>query len=168
MHRSIIQIKKFEILHFYKSHYGNWGIIDWTLHECVELYWFTRKQMTLYKVLHPHADINIPYVTHKRSGRGLLSVADIVCLEKHSLSVYITRSEEVIMANIWDHLLFNGSCDTIKKSSILSKHVDQWRSKALHSQWPNFMGELHADSFVGYRVLTLNQWPNLLQHKTRH
>ena len=79
--------------------------------------------------------------------RGLLSITDVVHLEKHSLSVYVNKSKESIMAKVRDHLLRNVDCDTISKSTILSNHVEQWRSKALHGQWPKLMEELDADSF---------------------
>ena len=123
------------------------GIVDWTLQECAELDRFTRKQMTLFKALHPHADIDRLYVNRKMGGRGLLSIADVVRLEKHSLSVYVNKSKEPIMAKVRDHLLHKVGCDTISKSTILSNHVEQWRSKALHGQWPKLMEELTADSF---------------------
>jgi len=37
------------------------GIIYWTLQECAELDRFTRKQMTLFKSLHPRADVDRLY-----------------------------------------------------------------------------------------------------------
>ena len=77
----------------------------------------------------------------------LLSIADVGDLEKHSLSVYVNKSKEPIMAKVRDHLLLNVGCDTISKSTMLSNHVEQWRGKALHGQWPNLMEELAADSF---------------------
>ena len=80
-------------------------------------------------------------------GRDLLFVADVVHLEKHSLSVYVNTSKEPIMAKVKNHLLLSVGCDTISKSTILSNHVEQWRSKALHGQWPKLMKELAADSF---------------------
>ena len=76
-----------------------------TVQECAELDRFTRKQMTLFKALHPHADIDRLYVNRKMGGRGLLSIADVVRLEKHSLSVYVNKSKEPIMTKVRDHLL---------------------------------------------------------------
>ena len=108
------------------------GIVDWTLQECAELDRFTTKQMTLFKALHPHADIDRLYVNHKMGGTGLLSIADVVHLEKHSLSVYVNKSKKLIIAKVRDHLLRNVGSDTISKSTILSNYVEQWRSKALH------------------------------------
>jgi len=70
------------------------GIIDWTLHKCAELDRFTRKQMTLFKAMHPCADIDRLYVACKKGGKGLFSVADIMCLKKYFFSVYVTESKE--------------------------------------------------------------------------
>ena len=50
-------------------------------------------------------------------------------------------------SQIRSHLLHKVGCDTISKSTILSNYVEQWRSKALHGQWPKLMEELAADSF---------------------
>ena len=44
------------------------AIIDWTLQECAELDRFTRKQMTLFKALHPRADVDRLYVNRKKGG----------------------------------------------------------------------------------------------------
>ena len=101
------------------------GIVDWTLQEHAELDRFTRKQMTLFKALHSHADIDRLYVNYKMGGRGLLSIADVVHQEKHSLSVYVNKSKEPIMVKVRDHLLHKVGYDTINKSTILSNHVEQ-------------------------------------------
>ena len=50
---------------------------------------FIRKQMTLFKALHPCADVDRPYVNRKNDGRGLLSVADVIQIEKCSLSLRV-------------------------------------------------------------------------------
>ena len=67
------------------------GVIELTVLECAELDRLTRKQMTLFKALHPCADVDRLYVTHKKGGKGLVSVADVVSLKKHSLLVYVTN-----------------------------------------------------------------------------
>ena len=103
--------------------------------------------MTLFKALHPRADIDRLCVNHKMGGRGLLSIADDVHLEKRSFSVMLIRVRSQLWQKVRDHLLHKVGCDTISKSTILSNHVKQWRSKALHGQWPKLMKELDADSF---------------------
>ena len=50
--------------------------------------------MTLFKALHPRADVDCLYVPLHR---GLLSISDIVSMEKRALLSYATRSEEPTM-----------------------------------------------------------------------
>ena len=52
------------------------------------------------------------------------------------------------MENVKDHLFCNASFKFVNKLTVLSKHVEQWRNKALHGQWPTLMEELAADSFT--------------------
>jgi len=86
----------------------------------------------------------------------LLSVADIVQIEKYSLSVYVSKSKDLKMEKVKDHLFCNASFEIVNKSTVLSKHVEQRKSKALHGQWPKLMEELAADSFR-WAMLILNQ-----------
>ena len=113
--------------------------------------------MTLYKAQHSHADIDRLYVSRKKGGRGLQSVANVVSIEKHSLSVYVSKSTEPIMAKVRNHLLLNVLVDsgTISKSTIQLQHIDQWRGKALHCQWPKLMDEFQADQFCLRRFQVL-------------
>jgi len=61
--------------------------------------------MTVHKVLHPQADMDRLYVTHKSGSRGLL---DVVAMEKHSLTLYVSKSKESIMTKIREFSLL---CD---------------------------------------------------------
>jgi len=132
------------------------GIIDWTLQECSELDRFTRKQMTLFKALHPRADVDGLYVNCKNGSRGLLSVADVVRIEKCSLSLNVSKSKDLIMGKVRDNLLCNTSCDVVKKSNVISKHIEQWKNKALHGQWSKLLYELNADLYHWLRNAYLN------------
>ena len=58
----------------------------------------------MFKALHPWADVDGPCVPQRDGGRGLLSISDVVCLEKHSLSLYVQRCEKSIMLKI--HIAF--------------------------------------------------------------
>ena len=50
----------------------------------------TSKKMTIYKALHPRADVDRLYLAREKGGRGLLSVENMVNLEKTSLAEYTT------------------------------------------------------------------------------
>ena len=58
------------------------GIINWTAEDCMVLDRLTRKQMTLFKALHPRADVDRLYVPRKSGGRGLFSIHARIQLEK--------------------------------------------------------------------------------------
>ena len=70
------------------------GVINWTVNECAELDRMTQKQLNMYKPLHPRADVDRLYVPQRDGGRGLLSISDVVRLEKNSLSLYIKKYNE--------------------------------------------------------------------------
>ena len=70
--------------------YGT-GIIDWTKYELEEKDRKTRKQMTIYRVLLPQADVDRLYIRRSESGVG---VEECVVIENNSLLRYIERSEE--------------------------------------------------------------------------
>ena len=123
------------------------SIINWTVSECAELDRVTRKQMTLCKALHLQADVDRLYVPHGDGGRGLLSVVDVVCLEKHSLALYVSKCQEPIMAKIKEFsLIHDRSSTNTSRSTVVAIHRDQWYGKSIHGQCPNLMNQLQADS----------------------
>ena len=67
-------------------------------------------------------------------------------MEKSALFRYATRSEELIMKKFKQYLMSQDSWITITKSNVVAQHVDQWRSKPLHGQWPNLMLERSVNS----------------------
>ena len=108
----------------------------------------TRKQLTMYKALHPRADVDRLYVSQRDGGRGLLSISDVVCLEISSLTLYVQRCEEPIMSKIHGFfLLSDRSPSNLSKSAMLAVHHELWHCKSLHGQWPQLMDRLKADSF---------------------
>ena len=94
-----------------------------------------------------HLSTHFDSIVKSCQGRGLLSVADVVQIEKYSLSLYVNKSKDFRKEKVRDNLFCNANCDVVNKSTILLKHVEQWRNKALHGQCPKLMEELDADSF---------------------
>jgi len=76
----------------------------------------------------------------------LLSVADVVQIEKYSLSLHISKSKDLRKS------FHNDSFDAVRKSTVLLKYVKLWRNKALHGQWPKLMEQLHTDSLCNASV----------------
>ena len=81
----------------------NAGIIHWTITDCLDLDRKTRKQMTLDNALHPRADVDRLYVPRKKRGRGLLSVSDVVPVEKSALATYVECHEDLIITKVKQH-----------------------------------------------------------------
>ena len=118
------------------------GIIDWTKEELRELDTKTRKRMTIYKALHPRADIDRLYIPRKKGGRGLLSVEDMVTLEKTSLSEYVNGKPEQLMELLEKEGLTKYTMPKEKKKKeIQGKRETRWREKALHGKWAETIDE---------------------------
>ena len=121
------------------------GIIHWTTNDCLDLDRLTRKQMTLYKALHPRADVDRLYVPQKKGGRGLLSVSDVVQVEMSALATYVGGHEDLIMTKVKQHLFMEQEkCTT--KTVVVDRHIAQWLSKALHGHWPGLLLERSTQS----------------------
>ena len=52
----------------------SFDIINWRSEEIKKIDWKTRKMLTLYKIHHPKADIDMLYVKRKEGGRGLVQI----------------------------------------------------------------------------------------------
>jgi len=113
--------------------------------------------MTLFKALHPCADVDGLYVNCKNGGRGLLSIADVIGIEKYSLSLNVSKSKDLIMGKVRDNLFCNTSCDVVKKSTVISKHIEQWKNKAFVDSGQNLWMNSMLILIVGCSMLTLTQ-----------
>ena len=112
------------------------GIIDWTKEELRQMDTKTRKKMTIYKALHPRADVDRLYLARKKGGRGLLSVENMVNLEKTSLAEYAYNSPEPVMKILIDEGLVKFTMPTDKKKrEIQGERDERWRNKAIHGKW---------------------------------
>ena len=112
------------------------GIIDWTKEELRQMDTKTRKKMTMYKALHPRADIDRLYLARKKGGRGLLSVESMVNLEKTSLAEYAYNSPEPLMKILIDEGLVKFTMPKDRKKREIQGERDQrWRNKAIHGKW---------------------------------
>ena len=52
------------------------GIVDWRRNELEAIDRNTRKLLTMYKSLHPRADVDRLYCKRKNDGKGMISVDD--------------------------------------------------------------------------------------------
>ena len=68
------------------------GIINWRVDALKAVDRKTRKLLTIYRALHPQADVDRLYYKRADGGRGLISVEDCVEIEVNSLYSYVERS----------------------------------------------------------------------------
>ena len=96
----------------------------------------TRKQMTLHGALHPRADVDRLYVSRKKGGRGLRSIADVVALEKASLAEYVENANEPILRKLKDEEMVKYENPLQeKKQHIFRERETRWKNKVLHGKW---------------------------------
>jgi len=73
-------------------------------------------------------------------------VSDVLTLEKHSMTSYVSKSKEPVMAKIREFSLLQDR-SPMSRSTVLARHCDQGYSKSIHGQWPRLMDQLKAYSF---------------------
>ena len=54
----------------------------------------TRKLLTVYRCMHPQADVDRLYWKRKEGGRGLINIEDCITVEENSLGYYIDTKQE--------------------------------------------------------------------------
>ena len=53
--------------------------------------------MMMNRLYHPHSDTDRLYIPRAESGRGILSIADLVEIVEQNLSLYLDHSEERLL-----------------------------------------------------------------------
>ena len=115
--------------------------------ELRELDQMTRKQINIYKSLHPRSDIDRRYVPRKKGGRGLRSLEDLVLIEKTSLAEYVNNSQEPTLQKLKSEGIVQDSVSTKqKKDDIETDREDKWRRKTLHGKWPETLNKVNSET----------------------
>ena len=84
----------------------------------------TRKLLTIYRSLHPQADVDRLYVKRSQGGRGLISVEDCVNIEVGSLYQYVVNSpERLLMATKIENVLDEG----VEKEIVSRRRLSSYR-----------------------------------------
>ena len=119
------------------------GLIKWTKDGLRNIDRKTRKLMTLYRALHPQADVDRLYLRREEGGKGMIGVEDCVEIEVKSLSEYVNVStESLIRAVKAEEILGDGKT----KREILEKRKNQYMRKNLHSQFMKNTEEVRESS----------------------
>ena len=117
------------------------------MEELRELDQMTRKQMNIYKSLHPRSDIDRLYVPRKKGGRGLRSLEDLVLIEKTSLAEYVNNSQEPTLQKLKSGGIVQDSVSTTQKKEEIEKdREDKWRRKTLHGKWPETLNKESSET----------------------
>ena len=116
------------------------GILNWTQAELDDIDRKTRKLLTIYKGLHPKADVDRLYLPRNSGGRGLINVRQLVAVETQALAHYVYRnkSAEPLLLAVHQSGLLPQPIKSLSefKSEWLQKHMMLWKQKSLHGQFP--------------------------------
>ena len=105
----------------------------------------TRKQMTFHGALHPRADVDSLYVSRKKGGRALRSIAEVVALEKASLAEYVENANEPILRKLKDEEMVKYENPLQeKKQHIFRERETRWKNKVLYGNgWKPLTTHVH-------------------------
>ena len=74
------------------------GIVEWTIKADLDVTdRKTRKLMTMYGMLHLRSNVSRLYLPRSEGGRGLLTVADSVNIERRSLQCHVSSTQEKLL-----------------------------------------------------------------------
>lgn len=108
------------------------AIIYWTKDDLGELDWRTRKLLTIYRPLHPQADVDRLYVKRSGEGRGLLSVEDCVDIKTNNFFLNVKANDERLFKAAKDeNMLDEGKT----REGIIAERLDRNKVKVFHGQY---------------------------------
>ena len=88
------------------------------------------------------------YVSRKKGGRGLRSIADVVALGKASLAGYVENANEPILRKLKDEELVKYEKHALqeKKQHIFRERETRWKNKVLHGKWVEIINNTCAQT----------------------
>ena len=72
-------------------------IINWKVDELKKMDRTSRKNLTMYRDLHPKSDIDRLYLKRKHGGRGSIGIETFVRSEENNLGLYVCGSNEMFL-----------------------------------------------------------------------
>ena len=102
--------------------------------------------MNIYKSLHLRSDIDRIYVPRKKEGRGLISLEDLVLIEKTSLAEYVNNSQEPTLQKLKSEGIVQDSVSSKQKEEIEKDREDKWRRKTLQGKWPETLNRVSSET----------------------
>ena len=119
------------------------GVINWTIAELESIDRKTRKQMTIYGMLHLRADVQRLYLPRGQGGRGLKSVEDCVRLEEAGLADYVQSSTRPLMVAVKEKKTLTQN--QLKEQKGFER-AEGWKKKPLHGQFLRQTEEIRDDA----------------------
>ena len=92
----------------------------------------TRKVFTIYRALHPQADVDRLYLKRSEGGRGLLSIEECVIIETNSLVNYIKESNEKMLNAVLFEGIREGNYVGVDKSRFREERHQRYLAKPLN------------------------------------
>ena len=111
------------------------GIIKWTKEEIRAIDTKTRKLLTIYRALHPQADVDRLYIRRADGGRGMISVEDTVDLETVSLHKYVSQSAETFLQAVNNEQVLKAEGLVATKEDVQKERKERYQNKDLHGQF---------------------------------
>jgi len=90
--------------------------------------------------LHPRVDVDRMYVYRDAGGRGLLSVEDVVIMERVALYHYLKNHPDALMEQVLSSGIVKTPEDVsiapeLFKDHLNASHFQGWQNKPLHGQY---------------------------------
>ena len=111
------------------------GIVEWTKEDLDVTDRRTRKLMTMHGMLHPRSNVSRLYLPRSEGGRGLLSVADSVNIERRSLHCHVRRTEESLLKVAQRYTRADEVGPKEYKRERKEERHQDWRNKPLHGRF---------------------------------
>lgn len=122
------------------------GIVNWTQAELDDIDRKSRKLLTIYKGLHPKADVDRLYLPRRSGGRGLINVRQMIAVEIQALAHYVlkNKSAEPLLVAVQQSGVLPKPTKSLSefKSGFLKDRASSWRNKPLHGQFPTAVERL--------------------------
>ena len=112
------------------------GIVSWTKEDLREMDRKTRKLLTVYRCMHPQADVDRLYWKRKEGGGGLISIEDCITIEENSLGYYINTKQDQLLKEVCKkNIIKERQSPKEKKRMIIENRKERFREKPLHSAY---------------------------------
>ena len=117
------------------------GIVKWTIDELRTIDTKTRKLLTIYRALHPRADVDRLYFKRREGGRGLISVQNCVEVESGSLFAYASSSRENLLKAVIDEGILKRADEKITMKYVQQERKASYHQKPMHGQFAKIVAE---------------------------